>query len=71
MMSTISLLTNTAIALLAAPASAFYGQLSDNTVCAGEGCNPIVGLVDYNTGSTYTCGVAYASFCTYEGRCPV
>ncbi|KAK4212298.1 hypothetical protein QBC37DRAFT_425212 [Rhypophila decipiens] len=50
--------------------SAFNGQLRLDTVCS-EGCNTVLNLRDYDTGSTYTCGVLVPSFCSYEGRCPV
>jgi len=58
------------LALFAGRSSAFHGQLRLDVVCS-EGCNDVLNLVDYNTGSTYTCGVVNPSFCNTEGRCPV
>ena len=58
------------LALLAGSASAFWGQLRLDEVCS-EGCNTILNLLDYNTGSTYTCGTVASWYCTWEGSCPV
>lgn len=68
--STVSVLA-TSLALMAAPAMAFYGQIADNVVQTGESYNPVLTLTDYDTGSTYSCGVVYVSSCSYEGQCPV
>lgn len=59
-----------AISFLAGISTAFNGQLRLDVVCS-EGCNTVLNLVDYDTGSTYTCGVVNPSFCSFEGRCPV
>lgn len=60
----------TILAFLMGTSSAFHGQLRLDEVCS-EGCNTVLNLVDYNTGSTYFCGGASPAFCTFEGRCPV
>ncbi|RFU28159.1 hypothetical protein B7463_g8178, partial [Scytalidium lignicola] len=59
-----------AIAFIASGATAFYGQLRLDEECS-EGCNLVLNINDYNTGSTYTCGTVNPSFCTYEGACNV
>ncbi|KAK3321872.1 hypothetical protein B0H66DRAFT_552842 [Apodospora peruviana] len=63
-------LTSVVLALFAGSSSAFWGQLRLDTVCS-EGCNTILNLKDYNTGSTYTCGTVNPTFCTSEGLCRV
>jgi hypothetical protein len=54
------------LALLTGNASAWWAQLSiDYTT------TPILNLLDYYTGSTYSCGTVYPSYCTVEYGCPV
>ncbi|KAI1370940.1 hypothetical protein F4677DRAFT_464640 [Hypoxylon crocopeplum] len=64
--------TSLVIASLASSAAAFWGQLSLDTDCgSSEGCLTILGLLDYDTGSTYTCGNVYPPNCPNEGSCSV
>ena len=72
-MKTVSIISAalSALALFAGSSSAFDGQLSLTYSCPGEGCFYTLGLLDYNTGSTYSCGSVVPSYCSTESSCQV
>ncbi|KAK3322955.1 hypothetical protein B0H66DRAFT_639273 [Apodospora peruviana] len=70
-MKTLSIIPAAAatIALFAGSSAAFWGQLNLVGRCPGEGCFTYLTLRDYNTGSTYDCGIVNPGYCNSPGKC--